>query len=97
MILTVSVFIFNAPNLYSCEYNPFIMEHVFLGAVDDTTCIDWSYDSKLIAVGSKDMCTKIYGIEKFANFRYISLGSHSDAIVACFFEKKTYDLSTICR
>ncbi|XP_034195473.2 periodic tryptophan protein 2 homolog [Osmia lignaria lignaria] len=91
------VFIFNAPNLYSCEYNPFIMEHVFLGAVDDTTCIDWSYDSKLIAVGSKDMTTKIYGIEKFANFRYISLGSHSDAIVACFFEKKTYDLSTICR
>ncbi|XP_012140709.1 periodic tryptophan protein 2 homolog isoform X2 [Megachile rotundata] len=91
------VFIFNAPNLYSCEYNPFIMEHVFARAVADTTCIDWSYDSKLIAVGSKDMSIKVYGIEKFENFRSLSLGSHSHVIVACFFEKKSYDLSTISK
>ncbi|CAK9809708.1 Periodic tryptophan protein 2 homolog [Anthophora quadrimaculata] len=92
-----NVFIFNAPSLQTGEYNPFIMERVFHAAVDDTTCIDWSYDSKLLAVGSKDMSTKIYSLEKYENFSYVSLGGHSDGIMACFFEKKSYDLSTISR
>ncbi|CAK9804620.1 Periodic tryptophan protein 2 homolog [Anthophora plagiata] len=92
-----NVFIFNAPGLQTGEYNPFIMERVFHAAVDDTTCIDWSYDSKLLAVGSKDMSTKIYSLEKYENFSYVSLGGHSDGIMACFFEKKSYDLSTISR
>ncbi|XP_053995438.1 periodic tryptophan protein 2 homolog [Hylaeus anthracinus] len=92
-----NVFIFNAPGLQTGEYNPFIMERVYHGAMDDTTFVNWSYDSKLITVGSKDMATKVYSLEKYANFRYINLGSHSDAIVACFFEKKSYDLNTISR
>lgn len=92
-----NVFIFNAPGLQSGEYNPFVMERVFHGATDDVTFINWSYDSKLIAVGSKDMTTKVYSLEKYANFRYINLGSHSDVIVACFFEKKNYDLITISK
>lgn len=92
-----NVFIFNAPGLQSGEYNPFVMERVFHGAMDDTTFIRWSFDSQLIAVGSKDMATKIYSIEKYRNFRFINLGSHSDAIVACFFENKNYDLTTISR
>lgn len=73
------------------------MERVFHTAVDETTFINWSFDSRLLAVGSKDMSTKIYSLEKFANFRYINLGGHSDGIVACFFEKKNYDLTTISR
>ncbi|XP_003396174.1 periodic tryptophan protein 2 homolog [Bombus terrestris] len=92
-----NVFVFNAPGLQTAEYNPFIMEHVFYTAVDDTTFINWSYDSKLLAVGSKDMATKIYSLEKYKNFRYISLGGHTDEIVACFFEKRNYDLITISR
>ncbi|XP_017879748.1 periodic tryptophan protein 2 homolog isoform X2 [Ceratina calcarata] len=92
-----NVFIFNAPGLQTGEYNPFIMERVFHTAMDDTTVVNWSYDSKLLAVGSKDMATKIYCLEKYANFRYLNLGGHSDGIVACFFEKKNYDLITISR
>ncbi|KZC03862.1 Periodic tryptophan protein 2 like protein [Dufourea novaeangliae] len=92
-----NVFIFNAPGLQTGEYNPFVMERIFHGAMDETTFINWSYDSKIIAVGSKDNATKIYSLQKYANFRYINLGSHSDAIVACFFEKKNYDLTTISR
>ncbi|KOC66252.1 Periodic tryptophan protein 2 like protein, partial [Habropoda laboriosa] len=92
-----NVFIFNAPGLQTGEYNPFIMERVFHTAMDNTTCINWSYDSRLLAVGSKDMSTKIYSLEKYENFRYINLGGHSDGIVACFFEKKSYDLSTISK
>ncbi|OAD61424.1 Periodic tryptophan protein 2 like protein, partial [Eufriesea mexicana] len=92
-----NVFIFNAPGLQTGEYNPFIMERVFHASMNDTTCINWSFDSKLLAVGSKDMSTKIYSLEKYANFRYISLGGHFDGIVACFFEKNNYDLCTISR
>lgn len=97
MIIIFLVFIFNVPGLQMGTYNPFIMERVYHGAMDDTTFVNWSYDSKLIAVGSKDMATKVYSLEKYANFRYINLGSHSDAIVACYFEKKSYDLTTISR
>ena len=79
------------------QFNPFIMERVFHAAMDDTTFVNWSYDSKLLAVGSEDMTTKIYSLEKYANFRYINLGGHSDGIVACFFEKKNYDLITISK
>ncbi|KAG6796535.1 periodic tryptophan protein 2 [Apis mellifera caucasica] len=92
-----NVFIFNAPGLQTGEYNPFIMERVFHAAMDDTTFINWSYDSKLLAVASKDMATKIYSLEKYENFRYINLGGHSDEIVTCFFEKRNYDLTTISR
>ncbi|KAK2581778.1 hypothetical protein KPH14_002256 [Odynerus spinipes] len=92
-----NVFIFNAPGLQSGEYNPFIMERIFHGAVDETTFIDWSFDSKLLAVGSKDATTKLYSLQKWANFKFITLGCHSDMIVSCFFEKNSYDISTISR
>ncbi|XP_035733871.1 periodic tryptophan protein 2 homolog [Vespa mandarinia] len=92
-----NVFIFNAPGLQSGEYNPFIMERIFHGAVDETTFIDWSFDSKLLAIGSKDATTKLYSLQKWENFKFITLGCHTDMIIACFFEKNSYDISTISR
>ncbi|XP_046624301.1 periodic tryptophan protein 2 homolog [Neodiprion virginianus] len=92
-----NVFVFKAPGLLTGEFNPFVMERVFHGAFDETTYIDWSYDSKLLAVGSKDNSTRLYSLEKWANFKSYSLGSHTDSIVGCFFEKDSYDLSTISR
>ncbi|KAL1491824.1 hypothetical protein ABEB36_012361 [Hypothenemus hampei] len=92
-----NVFIFKAPGPLSGNYNSFIMERVFHGAYDETTCLDWSFDSKILAVGSKDMATKLYPFEKCKNFRIYSLGNHTDGIVGCFFEKESYDLITISR
>ncbi|XP_015588288.1 periodic tryptophan protein 2 homolog [Cephus cinctus] len=92
-----NVFVYNIPGLQIGQFNPFCMERVFHAAIDDTTCIDWSFDSKLIAVGSKDTTTKLYSLEKLADFRVYSLGTHSDTIVGCFFEKNNYDISTISR
>ncbi|XP_077256053.1 periodic tryptophan protein 2 homolog [Temnothorax americanus] len=89
------VFVFNAPGLQTGDYNPFIMERAFHGATAETTCVSWSFDSKLLAVGSKDTTVKIYSLQKSANFRWVTLGGHSDVIVACFFEAKQYDLYTI--
>ncbi|KAJ1525853.1 hypothetical protein ONE63_009048 [Megalurothrips usitatus] len=92
-----NVFIFKSPGPATGEFNPFIMVRVFHGAFDDTTCLDWTSDSKILAVGAKDMCTKIYSLDKYANFRGMTLGSHSDAIRAVFFEKDSLDLITIAR
>lgn len=55
---------FKAPGPLSGEYNAFIMERVFHGAYDETTCLDWSFDSRILAVGSKDMAAKLYPLEK---------------------------------
>lgn len=93
----VSVFVFNAPGLQTGNYNPFIMERAFHGATAETTCVSWSFDSKLLVVGSKDATVKIYSLQKWANVRWITLGSHSDVIVECFFESKQYDLYTISK
>ncbi|GAB1865194.1 Periodic tryptophan protein 2-like protein [Camponotus japonicus] len=91
------VFVFNAPGLQTGNYNPFVMERAFHGATAETTCVSWSFDSKLLAVGSKDTTIKIYSLQKTANLRWITLGGHSDVIVACFFESKDYDMYTISK
>lgn len=58
------VFIFKAPGQYSGEYNSFSMERVFHGSYDETTCLEWSTDSNILAVGSKDMSTKLFTLGK---------------------------------
>ncbi|XP_012267817.2 periodic tryptophan protein 2 homolog [Athalia rosae] len=90
-----NVFVFKAPGLLTGEFNPFVMERIFHGAQDDTTFIDWSSDSKILAVGSRDNATRLYSLDKWANFRTYTFGSHTNSIVACFFEKNSYDISTI--
>lgn len=72
------------------------MERVYHDARDETTCLDWSTDSRFLAVGSKDMATRVYPLEKWRNCRSYSLGNH-DSVVGCFFEEGTYDITTISR
>lgn len=60
----VLVFVFRTPDPLSGGVSTFVMERVFSGAYDETTCLDWSTDSRILAVGSKDMSTKLYPIEK---------------------------------
>lgn len=73
------------------------MERVYHDAYDKTTCIDWSEDSKVLAVGSKDTNTKLYSIDKWANFTSCTLSSHTDSIVGVFFETNSFDVTTISR
>ncbi|XP_034948808.1 periodic tryptophan protein 2 homolog [Chelonus insularis] len=93
-----NVFIFDAPGLQVGNYNPFVMKRVFHEATDETTTLCWSFDSKFLAVGSKDTATKLYSIEKWANFKHCTLGGHSDEIVGSFFDTTdSYDLFTISK
>ncbi|XP_065167128.1 periodic tryptophan protein 2 homolog isoform X2 [Atheta coriaria] len=92
-----NVFVFKAPGPFSGQYNAFIMERVYHGAFDETTCLDWSTDSKILAVGSKDNVARLYAIENCANFKHYSLSGHTDHVVACFFEENSLDITTIAR
>ncbi|XP_053561685.1 periodic tryptophan protein 2 homolog [Bombina bombina] len=77
------------------EFNAFVLDKSFYGPYDETTCIDWTDDSKCFAVGSKDMSTWVFGAERWKNLIYYSLGGHKDAIVSCFFQEDSLDLYTL--
>lgn len=92
-----NVFVFKAPGQFAGEFNPFIMERSYHDAFDDTTCIDWTSDSRVLAVGCKDTSVRLYCLDKVANFRTVTLASQSDAIVGVFFEKDSLDVTTVAR
>lgn len=73
------------------------MVRVFHTATDETTCLSWSFDSRLLAVGAKDMTTRVHAMDKYSNFKIMALRNHTDSIVGCFFEKDTYDLITLSK
>ncbi|XP_054635716.1 PWP2 small subunit processome component [Dunckerocampus dactyliophorus] len=77
------------------EFNAFVLDKSYYGPYDETTCIDWTDDSKCFVVGSKDMSTWVFGAERWTNLIYYSLGGHKDVIVGCFFEKDSLDLYTV--
>lgn len=91
------VFVFKTPGEITGEYNSFVLRRYFFGAHDDVVWIDWSCDSRVLAVGSRDNSIKIYAIEVYENFRPYLLGGHTDSIVGCFFEANSLDVNTISR
>ncbi|XP_022257607.1 periodic tryptophan protein 2 homolog [Limulus polyphemus] len=92
-----NVLVYQAPCSHRRVYNPFALEQVFHAAYSETTCIDWTTDSRVLAVGSKDMSTKICALERFSNLSIYTLGSHTDNIVGCFFDENSLDLCTVSR
>uniref|UniRef100_H3CZ41 PWP2 small subunit processome component n=1 Tax=Tetraodon nigroviridis TaxID=99883 RepID=H3CZ41_TETNG len=77
------------------EFNAFVLDKSYYGPYDETTCIDWTDDSRCFAVGSKDMSTWVFGAERWSNLIYYSLGGHKDVVVGCFFHKDSLDLYTV--
>ncbi|XP_048480897.1 periodic tryptophan protein 2 homolog [Plutella xylostella] len=92
-----TVFIMTAPCSFTGEFRSFVMKRVFKKAHDDTTCLDWSSCSRLLAVGSKDTTTKIYSVDYLDNLSMYSLSGHTDKIVGVFFENKSLDLISVSR
>nr|CAD7433182.1 unnamed protein product [Timema monikensis] len=68
------VFVFKAPGPYSGEFNPFIMERVFHGASDETTCLDWSFDSSFTPLCSPDDTPVSKGSDDKLHYKH--LGRH---------------------
>lgn len=91
------VLIFKTPGQITGEFGGFVLEKYFSGAFSDFTCVDWSSDSRFVAVGSKDNMTRIFGIGRYEHFRVTILAGHTDQIQGCFFEKNSMDMNTISR
>ncbi|XP_022092797.1 periodic tryptophan protein 2 homolog [Acanthaster planci] len=79
------------------EFNPLLLHRTYYGAYDDTTCIDWSSDSRVFAVGSKDMHTRVFAVSDTEQLIIYTLGGHKDCVVAVFFEENALDLYSISR
>ncbi|XP_016929425.3 periodic tryptophan protein 2 homolog [Drosophila suzukii] len=91
------VLVFCAPGEITGEYNPFVLRRRILGGYDDITWLDWSSDSRFLAIGCRDSSTKICAMNFTKNFRTFNLSGHTDAIVACFFEANSLHMNTISR
>lgn len=78
----------------SKEFNPFVLKHTFYGPYDDTVCIDWTTDSRVLIAGSKDMSSRVHATERFKNLICYVLGGHNEAIVGCFFEKNSLNVKS---
>lgn len=92
-----SVFVYRTPGHARRDFTPFALERVLNTAYDAVTCIQWSSDSRLIAIGSNDMSVRVTALHRMKNFGINTLSSHSDAIVNCFFEKDSADVFTLSR
>ena len=57
----------------------------------------WSSCSRIIAVGSKDMTTRLFAFQKLNNFSVYTLGGHTDEIVSVFFETASLTAYTTSR
>lgn len=77
------------------EFNALVLDKSYYGPYDQTTCVDWTDDSRCFAVGSRDMSTWVFGAQRWENLIYYSLGGHKDVVVGCFFEKDSLDLYTV--
>ncbi|XP_063970652.1 periodic tryptophan protein 2 homolog [Lytechinus pictus] len=89
--------VYTTPCSTSREFNPLMLHRTYYGAYDETTCIDWTSDSKAFAVGSKDMNTRVFAVDDTDQLIVYSLAGHKDCIVACFFELNSLDLYTMSR
>ncbi|GFR04401.1 periodic tryptophan protein 2 homolog [Trichonephila clavata] len=91
------LFVYHAPSCNAKRFNPFALEKVFACAHDSTLCIDWTSDSRVLAVGGADMTTKIYALTPFENLSIYSLGGHTDSVIGCFFEENSFNLYTVSK
>lgn len=89
--------VFKTPGAEYTEYGSFMVHHVFRTTSDGTTWLDWSEDSRLIAVGCNDNYTRVFAIGYYKNYRPYRLSGHTHQIVSSFFESDTYDLNTISK
>ncbi|XP_075530647.1 periodic tryptophan protein 2 homolog [Dermacentor variabilis] len=92
-----SVFVYRTPGYARRDFTPFALERVLNTAYDAVTCVEWSSDSRLLAIGSKDMSVRVTALHKMKNFGINTLSSHSDTIVNCFFDKDSADVFTLSR
>ncbi|KAK3722040.1 hypothetical protein QZH41_020155 [Actinostola sp. cb2023] len=77
------------------QFAPFVLHRTYTGHYDDSTCIDWSADSRFFIVGSKDMTARIYSLNPMENFVPVTLSGHRNTVIGCLFVGSSLDAYTI--
>ncbi|XP_011404778.1 PREDICTED: periodic tryptophan protein 2 homolog [Amphimedon queenslandica] len=89
-----SLQLWHAPGRY-VDFAPFHLYRKYPPMYDDTRCIDWSDDSRFVAVGSRDMSCRVYSSVK--GIRHATLLGHRSTVCAVFFEKNSLTLYTVSK
>eukprot|EP00049_Salpingoeca_infusionum_P001172 m.45756 g.45756 ORF g.45756 m.45756 type:complete len:970 (-) comp10895_c0_seq1:2376-5285(-) len=90
------VHVWRAPGLER-SFNPFSLVKKFTGHADDVTCLDWSFDSKLIVAGANDATCRVFTMEILPRYRPFVLGTHRERIIHAAFDKDSYTIYTVSR
>jgi len=64
---------------------PMRMHRAYGGCHDDISALDWSADSRFVAVACADMTARVFSVDKVAGFSAVTLAGHRDAVVGAFF------------
>jgi len=92
----------NRCEIYTCpsperQFNLFTLKFVLRSFHDKTTCINWTSDSRVVAVGSADMTTQVFSVPLLDKLHRFTLAGHGREIVAAFFEQDSLNIMTICK
>ncbi|CAF1225991.1 unnamed protein product [Rotaria sordida] len=92
----------NRCEIYTCpsadrQFNLFTLKFVLRSFHDKTTCINWTNDSRVVAVGSADMTTQIFSVPLLNKLHRFTLAGHGREIVGAFFEQDSLNIMTICK
>ncbi|CAJ0943009.1 unnamed protein product, partial [Mesorhabditis belari] len=76
-------------------FRPFHLIKTFHLSPETLTCINWSFDSRLICFGSEDKQIRIVPVREIKNFTCASVSSHKGRIVCADFMRDSYDMISI--
>jgi len=88
--------VWRAPGITKTFHSTTLLK-VLSGAYDETTCLNWSSDSRFIVIGGKDMTVRVYPVFSMEKFKVFSLTGHRSTIINCFFEKDSLNVYSISR
>jgi len=79
------------------EFNPFTLYRTYPGHVDETTCVDWTDDSRVLCTGSRDRRTRVVATQRLANLNVYDLGGIRDTVIGAFFARDSLDLYVVAQ
>lgn len=73
------------------QLSAFKIHKIIKSSFDESSCLSWTNDSKLLLIGSKDFTIRIHPIDRqIPNVpKFVTLSGHSDLIVSAFFANNT--------
>ncbi|CAG0915029.1 unnamed protein product [Notodromas monacha] len=91
------VSIYRAPTVTNQKCSFLGLRRCFNGCYAPVTCLDWSFDSRFVCIGSQDGRICVLSISRCEQFYIQRIPSHTVAVEACFFARDSLDLYSIAK